>query len=188
MELTISSRVKALPGSNTWMHQYDVVGTITEIFTKDGKPFAKIVIPKWQLIRNFGNHILREWLEKGWSKTGEDFLLLDEGIELIHLKLNEMSMPAMPTIDEKVNLLLERAFGVEGKRLGIHTVYYPVGLVITSGICVCEGCNHSRTHLAWHNNWGTVQAFMVCEEHCKEFNGRCSDGFPLKEELLHKIA
>ncbi len=166
------------------MHQYEVVGIITEIFTKDSKPFAKISIPKWQLT-NSGKYIIREWIERGWSKPEEDFLLLSEGIELAHLEPSEMPEP---TTENKVELLIDKAFGTKGKRLGINIIYYPEGLIISPGICVHENCDQPRTHLTWHNCWGTVQAFPCCEVHHKELNGRCSDSFPLKTELARKTA
>lgn len=182
--LTKGSTVKAVSTSNTWMYQLGAVGVITEIFSKEGKPFAKISVPKWQ-IKKTGKYVLREWEEKGWSKPQEDFLLLDEGIELVHLELAKMPEP---TIDDKVDLLVDQAFGPEGKRLGIWRIYHPENLVITSGVCVCEGCNQSRTHLAWHNCWGTVQAFMVCATHYEELNGTCSDSFPLKMKLSRRAS
>ena len=184
-KLVVGSVVEALPESNTWMCQYGVVGLITGIFRKDSKSFAKISVPKWLIKRNRGEHIIREWLREKLSKPADDSLFLDEGIELVHLKLSKLPEQ---TVDEKVDFLIDKAFGVKGNRLGIHVVYYPKNLVVTHGVCVREGCNQSRTHLAWHNNHGTVEAFMVCEPHYNELNGRCSDGFPLKRELLNKAA
>lgn len=179
-ELVIGSTVKALPESNTWMHQYDVVGTITEIFFVADTAFAKISVPKWLLKRNHGRHIIREWVRGKLSKQTDGSLLLDEGIELTHLELSEMPEQ---TTDEKVDSLIDQAFGPKGNRLGINVIYFAV----TPGCCVHEGCSEPRTNLAWHNNHGTVEAFMVCKPHYDEFNGRCSDGFPLKTEFSRHV-
>jgi hypothetical protein len=188
-KLDVGSVVEALPESNTWMYQYGVVGLITEIFHKDSKSFAKISVPKWLIKRNHGEHIIREWLREKLSKPADDSLFLDEGIELAHLKLSKLPEQAVDeTVEAKVDSLLDQAFGFKGNRLGINVVYYPKNLVVSHGVCVHEGCNQSRTHFAWHNNHGTVEAFMVCEPHYNELNGRCSDGFPLKMELLSKAA
>ncbi|MFA5997364.1 MAG: hypothetical protein WC791_02635 [Candidatus Paceibacterota bacterium] len=183
----VGSVVKALSASDTWMHQFDVAGTITEIFQKDGKDFAKISVPKWYLTKNFGSHVIREWVREGWSKSEDDFLLLDEGIELAHLEPSEMPEWHL-TIENRVDSLINQAFGFKNNRLGINVIYYPDDLAVTPGICVHEGCDQPRTHLAWNNNHGTVEAFMVCEPHYKECNGRCSDGFHLKAELSRKAA
>lgn len=185
-KLEVGSIVKALEESNTWMHQYDVVGTITKIFIHDDKAFAKILVPKWLIKRNGGKYIIREWVRNRWSKQEDDFLLLDEGILLEHLELCEMPKNSQ-TIEERVNSLIDQAFGFENNRLGINVVYWPNDLVVTPGICVHQDCDKSRTHLAWHNNHGTVEAFMVCEPHHKELNGRCSDGFPIKTELSQRM-
>lgn len=173
----VGSAVKALPESNTWMNQYDVVGVITEIFNKDSKSFAKVSVSKWLIKRNHGEHIIREWTRDGLSKPADDSLLLDDGIELAHLELSKIPEQ---TTDEKVGFLIDQAFGIKSSRLGINVVYYPKDLIVSPGVCVHENCDQSRTHLAWHNNHGTVEAFMVCEPHYKECNGRCSDGFHLK--------
>lgn len=180
----MGSVVKALPASNTWMNQYELVGLITEIFHKSNVPFAKISIPKWLLERNHGGHIIREWITKKWLKPRDTSLLLDEGIALEHLELSELPTLPAQTIEEQVSSLIDQAFGPKGYRLGISVIHYPAGLVISPGICTCKDCNQLRSHLAWHNNHGTVEAFMVCEVHYKEFNGVCSDGFPVKVQPL----
>lgn len=185
--LRVGSTVKALEESGTWMWQYDTVGTITEIFYVGECALAKISVPKWLITKNHGKYLIREWIKKGWSKREEDFLLLDEGIELTHLELSDMPDQSQ-SIEDRVNCLIDQAFGFAGNRLGINAVYWPDDLIVTPGICVHEGCDQPRTHLAWHNNHGTVEAFMVCEPHYKECNGRCSDGFHLKVELSRKMA
>ncbi|MFZ2303709.1 MAG: hypothetical protein WAV98_02895 [Minisyncoccia bacterium] len=185
--LVVGSIVKALPESNTWMHQFDIAGTVTEIFHKGDKAFAKISVPKWLVKRNHAGHIVREWVRDGLSKQADDSLFLGEGIELAHLEPSDMPEQSK-TIKDRVDSLVDQAFGFKGHRLGINVVYWPVDLIVTPGACVHEGCGQSRTHLAWHNNHGTVEAFMVCEPHYNECNGRCSDGFPLKAELLRNVA
>lgn len=182
------SKVKALTESDTWMHQNNIVGTVTSFFKKDGKRFARIKVMKSLVERNGGKWILREWLLRRWSKPEEDFLFLNEGIEVAHLRLSRMLKKQKLSGEAKVKYLIDEAFGSENNRLGINVIHYPKDLIVTPGICVREGCNKPRTHLAWHNNWGTVEAFMVCEEDYIDLNGRCSDGFPLKGELLLKAA
>lgn len=174
----VGSTVKALPESNTWVHQYGVVGVVTDLFYVNYEPLAHIRVPKWLIKRNHGGHIINEWIRNGWAKKGDDALTLDEGIELRHLVLAEMPEQ---TIDEKVDSLIDQAFGSRGNRLGINVIYYPKDPFVTIGTCVCEGCDKARTRLAWYNNHGTVEAFMVCEGHFLEYNGRCGDGFPFQK-------
>ena len=181
-KIVVGSHVKALHTSNTWMNQYDLVGVVTELYLNNGIESAKVSIPKWLIKRNHGGHIIRDWLRNKWVKPEEDNLLLDDGMEIIFLILTDQIPES--TVDEKVDMLIDQAFGVEGKRLGINVVYSPKELIVTSGECVCEGCHEPRTHFAWHNCWGTVEAFMVCNKHYLEWNGRCSDGFHLKKELI----
>lgn len=187
-KIRVGSKVKALPESNTWMHQYNVVGTVISFFKKEDKRFARIKVPKSFLERNHGKYILREWLQRGWSRPEDDFLFLDEGIEVAHLRLSRLPKKPKLTDEAKVKYLIDEAFGPEGKRLGVWSIPRPEDVIVTPGICVHEGCDKNRTHIALHNNHGTVEAFMVCFSHYKEWNGRCSDGFPLKGELLRKAA
>lgn len=184
-KLGVGNVVKALPESRTWMYQYGGVGTITEIFDKDGKSFAKVSVPTWTIKRNHGGHLLGRLISEGFFKSKDILLLLDEGIELTHLELCEMPKP---TFDQRLGSFLDQAFGHFGMFRRVHTVSFPKDLLVTPGICDCEGCDQVRTHLAWYNCWGTAVAYMVCEPHYEKLNGVAGDGFPIKAELLRKVA
>lgn len=184
-KLRVGNVVKALPESRTWMYQYGGVGTITEIFSKDGVDVAKVSVPTWTIKRNHCSHLLGRLIHEGFFKPNDILLLLDEGIELTHLELCEMPEP---TFDEKMDSLLDHAFGHFGMFRRMHAVYCPKDLLVTPGICVCEGCDQVRTHLAWYNCWGTAVAYMVCKSHYEKLNGVAGDGFPMKKELLVNAA
>ncbi len=175
-EMAVNSHVKALPKSGTWMNQYGLTGIVTEIYLQGDVEFAKVSIPKWLIKREHGNHIINEWAREGLSKREEDFLLLS--LETAHLVLSD-DIPK-PTINDRMDSLVDQAFGPKGRRLSINVIYYPKDLIVTPGECVRKDCCAPRTHLTWHNCHGTVEAFMVCEGHYTELNGRCSDSFPLK--------